>query len=76
MNEAKPRRIPSHPGEILTEKFLAPLACTQVAFAKHLSVPALRINEIVRGKRGTTWSPASPSAKRGGSGARRSHARR
>jgi addiction module HigA family antidote len=51
-------RIPSHPGEILQEQFLAPLGLTQVALADHLGVPVQRINEIVRGKRGVTSETA------------------
>jgi antitoxin HigA-1 len=47
-------RIPSHPGEILQEEFLVPLAVTQVALAQHIGVPVQRINELVRGKRGNT----------------------
>ena len=47
-------RIPTHPGVILSQEFLAPLGITQVAFAKHLGVPVQRINELVRGKRGVT----------------------
>jgi addiction module HigA family antidote len=47
-------RIPTHPGEILREQFLEPLGLTRVALAAHLGVPAQRINEIVRGKRGVT----------------------
>lgn len=47
-------RIPTHPGEILREEFLAPLGLTQKAFAAHLGVPLQRVNEIVRGKRGVT----------------------
>lgn len=53
------RRIPTHPGEVLREEFLAPLGITQVALADHLGVPLQRINEIVRGRRGvspeTAW---------------------
>lgn len=47
-------RVPTHPGEILQERFLDPLGLTQVALAAHLGVPVQRINEIVRGKRGVT----------------------
>ena len=47
-------RVPTHPGEILREEFLAPLGHTQVALAEHLKVPVQRINELVRGKRGVT----------------------
>jgi len=48
------KRIPTHPGEILSEEFLKPLGVTQVALARHLGVPVQRINELVRGKRGIT----------------------
>ena len=40
---------PIHPGEILEEEFLAPLAVSQYRLAKDISVPARRINEIVHG---------------------------
>lgn len=40
-----------HPGEILLEEFLKPLAMTQCRLAKDLQVPARRIHLIVRGKR-------------------------
>lgn len=52
-------RVPSHPGLILLEEFLAPLGVTQVQFAAHIGVPLQRVNEIVRGRRGvspqTAW---------------------
>lgn len=48
------RRIPTHPGKILHEEFLAPLGITQVELAAHIGVPVQRVNEIVRGKRGIT----------------------
>jgi addiction module HigA family antidote len=51
-------RIPTHPGEILSEEFLKPLGVTQVAFSKHIGVPVQRINELVRGKRGITPATA------------------
>jgi addiction module HigA family antidote len=47
-------RIPTHPGEVLSEEFLKPLGLTQVALAEHLGVSVQRINELVRGKRGVT----------------------
>ena len=47
-------RTPTHPGEILRDEFLVQLGQTQVALAEHLGVPAQRINELVRGKRGVT----------------------
>ena len=48
------KRIPTHPGEILLEEFLVPLAMTQVAFARHIGVSVQRVNELIRGKRGVT----------------------
>ena len=45
------RLAPVHPGEILDEEFLKPLALTQYRLAKGLKVPARRINEIVHRKR-------------------------
>lgn len=51
-------RIPAHPGVILLEEFLQPLALTQIAFAKHVGVPIQRINEIIKGKRGITSETA------------------
>ena len=47
-------RIPTHPGEILLEEFLIPTGLSQVKLAALIGVPAQRINEIVRGKRGIT----------------------
>ena len=51
------RRIPEHPGKILSEEFLKPLGITQVELAVRIGVPTQRVNEIVRGKRGI--SPAT-----------------
>ena len=52
-------RIPTHPGEILSEEFLKPMGITQVELAKRIGVPVQRVNEIVRGKRNvspeTAW---------------------
>lgn len=47
-------RIPTHPGVVLSQEFLAPLGISQVALAAHIGVPVQRINELVRGKRGVT----------------------
>ena len=43
-----------HPGEILLEEFLKPLALSQNALARAVHVPPRRINEIVLGKRAIT----------------------
>jgi addiction module HigA family antidote len=42
---------PVHPGEILTEEFLAPLGITKHQLAIDLGVPASRIDQIAKGKR-------------------------
>jgi antitoxin HigA-1 len=48
---AKRKIAPVHPGEILIEDFLKPLAITQYRLAKAVGVPQRRIGEIVQGKR-------------------------
>ncbi len=40
-----------HPGEILAEEFLKPMALSQNALAQAIRVPPRRINEIVLAKR-------------------------
>lgn len=55
---ARKKLAPIHPGEILSEEFLAPLEITQYRLAKEISVPARRINEIVQGKRGISADTA------------------
>ena len=49
---------PIHPGEILLEEFLKPMAITQYRLAKSISVPQRRIGEIVHGKRAITADTA------------------
>ena len=49
---------PVHPGEILQEELLRPLGISQYRLAKDISVPARRINEIVRGSRAITADTA------------------
>jgi antitoxin HigA-1 len=45
---------PVHPGEVLREDFLKPLGMSANALAKALRVPAPRINDVVRGRRGVS----------------------
>lgn len=45
---------PVHPGEILREDYLLPLAMSVNALAKALHVPATRIHEIVKENRSIT----------------------
>ena len=43
-----------HPGDVLDQEFLQPLALSQNALARAIGVPPRRINEIVLRKRGIT----------------------
>ena len=48
-------RLPNpHPGEILLEEFLRPMALSQNGLARAVHVPPRRINELVLGKRSVT----------------------
>ena len=49
---------PIHPGEVLLEEFLKPMALSQNRLALDLGVPPRRINEIVLGKRGISADTA------------------
>ena len=48
------KRTTTHPGEVLQYEFLEPLEVSQSEFARHLSIPIQRVNELIRGKRGVT----------------------
>ena len=67
---AAERLPPVHPGEILLEEFLEPMALSQYRLAKDVSVPARRINEIVHGKRGISADTALRLARFFGTSAR------
>ena len=60
---ALPSRRPPHPGEFLATRFLKPLAMSANALAKALSVPAPRINDIARERRGVTADTAMRLAR-------------
>ena len=47
-----------HPGEVLLEEFLVPMAISQYRLAKETGISQIRISEIVRGKRGLTADTA------------------
>src|SRR3954471_15591740 len=55
---ARREHAPVHPGEILAEEFLTPLAISQYRLARETSVPPRRINEIVRGQRAVSADTA------------------
>ncbi len=60
-------RRPVHPGEVLSEEFLKPLAISQYRLAKDINVPARRINEIVLEKRAISADTALRLSKYFGS---------
>jgi len=47
-----------HPGEILLEEFMKPMNISQYKLAKELHVGAIRISEIIHGKRSITADTA------------------
>ena len=49
---------PVHPGEILREDFLAPLALSVYRLARALKIPRTRLNDIVLGRRSVTIDTA------------------
>jgi antitoxin HigA-1 len=61
---------PIHPGEVLKEDYLIPLGLTANALAKALHVPAPRINDIVRQRRGVSADTAMRLARHFGGDAR------
>ena len=61
---------PVHPGEVLREDFLKPLGMSANALAKALRVPAPRINDVVRGRRGVSADTAMRLARYFGGDAR------
>jgi len=61
---------PVHPGEVLREDFLIPLGMSANALAKALSVPAPRINDVVRERRGVSADTAMRLARYFGGDAR------
>ena len=63
MIRVPPHREPTHPGEMLLEEFLKPMALTQRRLAEGIHVPYQRINELVNRKRGMTPSTALRMAK-------------
>jgi len=54
---------PVHPGEVLREEYLVPTGMSANALAKALHVPAPRINDIVRERRGISADTAMRLAR-------------
>ena len=61
---------PIHPGEVLREDFLKPLGMSANALSKALRVPAPRINDVVRERRGVSADTAMRLARYFGGDAR------
>jgi antitoxin HigA-1 len=61
---------PVHPGEVLREDYLIPLKMSARALAIALRVPAPRINDVVRERRGITADTAMRLARHFGGDAR------
>jgi addiction module HigA family antidote len=61
---------PVHPGEVLLEDFLKPRGLSASALAKALRVPAPRINDVVRRRRGVSADTAMRLARYFGGDAR------
>ncbi len=51
-------RAPTHPGEMLLEEYIKPLALTQTEVAQRLGISFPRLNEILNGKRPVTIDTA------------------
>ena len=67
---AKNGMRPVHPGEVLREDYLVPGNLSANALAKALNVPAPRINDIVRERRGVSADTAMRLARYLGGDAR------
>ena len=53
------KKLPNiHPGEVLLEEFLIPMAISQYKLAKDLMIPQTRVSEIVKRKRRITADTA------------------
>jgi len=54
---------PVHPGEVLLEDFMKPFGLSQYRLAKDIGVSAIRISQIVNGKRSITVDTAMRLAR-------------
>lgn len=63
MSHPADRMRPVHPGEVLREDFLVPLGLSVNALSVALGVPATRIHEIVKERRGVSADTAARLAK-------------
>ena len=59
-----------HPGEILSEEFLAPFNITAYKLAKDIEIPQTRVSEIIKGNRRITADTALRLSKYFGNSAK------
>ena len=59
-----------HPGEVLLEEFLIPMAISQYKLAKDLMIPQTRVSEIIKRKRRITADTALRLSKYFGTSAK------
>ncbi|MFM9950001.1 MAG: HigA family addiction module antitoxin [Saprospiraceae bacterium] len=65
------KKLPNiHPGEVLLEEFLTPMAISQYRLAKDLNIPQTRVSGIIKGKRRITADTALRLSKYFGNSAR------
>jgi addiction module HigA family antidote len=57
------RLPPVHPGEVLFEDFMKPIGLSQYRVAKDIGVSAMRISQIIKGKRSVTADTAMRLAR-------------
>ena len=63
-------RIRTHPGDVLREEYLKPLGMSARSLAEAIGVPANRLTEIIRERRGVTADTAIRLGKYFGTDAR------
>jgi antitoxin HigA-1 len=67
----KPKKLPNiHPGEILLEEFLIPMAISQYKISKDLKIPQTRISQIIKANRRITADTALRLSKYFGTSAK------
>ncbi len=66
----KQPKNPFHPGETLLEEFLQAQGMTQAAFAEKVGWTRVRLNELIRGKRGVPADAALDLAEALGTSAK------
>ena len=59
-----------HPGEVLSEEFLAPFNITAYKLAKDIEIPQTRVSEIIKGNRRITADTALRLSKYFGNSAK------